>query len=417
MLNAQQYWFGYFLEAFNINIMTNPGQYSPEKAADEASLMRGKIENREAKTYGEAEQLVEKEQVLSVDDIKKYTEELKKKIELAKAQVGWNVGKKVRDRESLIAEARANGALFQPAQEALEYFTAMRDLGSLSDPEDVKKLEEIQATVDSLEKQRLEINKNLESLESVPAVLEKVHEKALGEDVERTTDKEYEKAHEQLDPQIDQLWGSILQLASEKNIFWGEKEKQQKEVEADWSRIKDFFGAAMRMLDKPQFATALMEIFYRSGNTVELKEKLSAARKSLGMFSGKEKAAIDFILSKTNEFQWHEHAIDRLAGIDRTLKSKDDEQSALAEQYKNTIFSSWDAQDRINELTGDSKGSRLPASLFFRLRDYRIAIDGTGVDRNNLLNSTAASIFDKITGGERNSKYIYKNPRENTEQK
>lgn len=108
--------------------MTNPGQYSPEKAIGEASLMKEKMEKGEAKTYDEAQLLIEKEQVLSVEDIKKYTEELKKKVELAKAQVGWNVEKKVRDRETLIAEARTNDMLFQPAQEALEYFTAMRDL-------------------------------------------------------------------------------------------------------------------------------------------------------------------------------------------------------------------------------------------------------------------------------------------------
>ena len=160
---------------------------------------------------------VEPEQALSVGDIKKQAEDLRAKVEAAKAQREKDVEQKLTDRETLIAEAKRNEELLATVQETLEYFTSMQEFGELKDHADIKKLEEFKTLVASLEKQRLEIDKKVDLIESGPEVLEKLYDVATQENVQRTVKKEFEEASKQLNPQIDQLAKSIKDLAEKKD--------------------------------------------------------------------------------------------------------------------------------------------------------------------------------------------------------
>ena len=346
----------------------NPERYTPEEAMEEASRMKSKIESGEAKTYDEAEQLVGTEQVLSVGDIKRYVEDLKAKVEMAKAQREKDVEQKLTDREALIGEAKTNDELLRTAQEALEYFTSMQELGELKDPADVKKLEEVKTLVASLEKQRLEIDKTIGVIEDRPEILEKLYDAAKKEDVERTINKESEKTHEQLDPQIDGLGQSIKSLAERKDSLWRQKERQEEEVSAAWNKINGSFARAKNMLgDKSRFGYALDESLRQARTPEEIQQRLSAARKELGMFKGKEKAAIDFVLARTQEFEEYNRALGVSSSLEQQLESAKTEETALAEQYKTIVLGSWEAQNKINELTGHPHAIDLSFKLSFRL--------------------------------------------------
>src|SRR3989344_1943840 len=120
----------------------------------------------------------------------------------------------------------------------------MQKLGGRKDPADIKKLEEFKTLVDSLEKQRLEIDKKIGVIESGPKVLEKLYDAAKQEDVERTVKKEIEQAREQLNPQIDQLAKSIKDLAEKKDSLWRQEERQKEKVSAAWKKISISFARA-----------------------------------------------------------------------------------------------------------------------------------------------------------------------------
>lgn len=411
----------------------SPERYSPEKAMEEASQMQEKIKSGEAKTYDEAEKLVEPEQALSVGDIKKHAEDLKAKVEAAKVQREKDVEQKLTDRETLIAEAKRNEELLTTAQETLEYFTSMQELGELKDPADVKKLEEFKTLVASLEKQRLEIVKKVDVIESRPEVLEKLYDAAKQEDVERTVKKEIEQAREQLNPQIDQLAKSIKDLAEKKDSLWRQKERQEREVSAARKKISDSFARAKDMLgEKSQFGYTLDEVLRQARTPQEIQQRLSKARKELGMFKGKEKAAVDFILSRTQEFEEYNRANSGASTLEQQLEAAKAEGAGLGEQFKTIILNSWEAQSKINELTGGAHSSDLPFDLSFRLQHHMESFadlqryeGGKQIGRykqwydanQDSKNRTLYDTWENATERARGLNLIYHNPKETKEQK
>lgn len=408
-------------------------RYTEEEAIERTSKMKEKIEKGEAGGYDEAEKLVETEQALSVEDIKKHAEDLKTKVESAKAQREKDVEQKLTDRETLIAEAKRNEELLTTAQETLEYFTSMQKLDELKDPADVKKLEEIKTLVASLEKQRLEIDKKVDVIENRPEVLGKLYDTAKQDDIERTVNKELEQAHEQLNPQIDQLAQSIKNLAERKNSLWRQKGKQEKDVSAAWNKLNDSFTRAKDMLsEKSRFGHTLYEIFRQSRTSQEIQQRLSEARKELGMFKGKEKSAADFILSKTQEFEKYNRASSSVSALEQQLEAAKAEEVGLDEQFKTIILNSWEAQSKINELTGRTYSGNLPLNLSFRLKHhiesfanlqrwesgkqvgkYKQWYDANQDPKNRTLYDTWKNVTERAGG----LNLIYHNPKETKEQK
>lgn len=349
----------------------NQERYSPEQAQEEAARMKAKMESGEASSYDEAEKLAEQENTqLSVGGLKQSAEELKAKVEAAKLQREKDVEQKISERESLIAETKQNDELLVTARETLEYFTSMQELGQL-DKADAKKLEELQTLVSSLENQRVEIEKKVATISSRPEILGKLHDAAKKEDAERTVKSLVEQSHAEFDPQIDQLATTIKDLASRDNSLWRSMERQEQATSGAWKKIGEVFNRAGNMLsEKSNFGNTLEQILRGSGSPEELLQKLSEARKSLGMFKGKEKAAIDFILAQTQAFDEYNRATEQLSSLKQQRESLKSEGSNLAEQFKATLGKSWELQEKISELGGASSGMGLPTDLWYRLEHH-----------------------------------------------
>jgi len=374
---------------------------------------------------------VEPEQTLSVGDIKKQTEDLMAKVEAAKAQREKDVEQKLTDIETLIGEEKRSEELLATAQETLEYFTSMQELGELKDHADIKKLEKFKTLVASLEKQRLEIYKKVNFIESRPEVLKKLYNAAKQEDVERTVKKEIEQVCEQLNPQIDQLAKSIKDLAEKKDSLWLQIGRQAKEVSAAWKKISDFFARANNMLGEKSLRYTLDEVLIQARTPQEIQQRLSEVRKELGTFKGKEKAAVDFILSRTQEFEEYNQANSNASALEQQLEATKAEEAGLSEQFKTIILNSWKAQSKINELT-HAHSNELPYQLSFRLKhhiesfaDIKRDEGGKQVgkynwwydDKQEYKNIIMRDIWKNATEGAGGSDLIYQNPKETKEQK
>ena len=374
---------------------------------------------------------VEPEQTLSVGDIKKQTEDLMAKVEAAKAQREKDVEQKLTDIETLIGEEKRSEELLATAQETLEYFTSMQELGELKDHADIKKLEKFKTLVASLEKQRLEIYKKVNFIESRPEVLKKLYNAAKQEDVERTVKKEIEQVCEQLNPQIDQLAKSIKDLAEKKDSLWLQIGRQAKEVSAAWKKISDFFARANNMLGEKSLRYTLDEVLIQARTPQEIQQRLSEVRKELGTFKGKEKAAVDFILSRTQEFEEYNQANSNASALEQQLEATKAEEAGLSEQFKTIILNSWKAQSKINELT-HAHSNKLPHQLSFRLKhhiesfaDIKRDEGGKQVgkynwwydDKQEYKNIIMRDIWKNATEGAGGFDLIYKNPKETKEQK
>jgi hypothetical protein len=359
-----------------------------EQAMEEASQMKQKIESGEAKTYNEAEKLVEEErvkekqveekQVFSVEDIKKYAEDLKKKVEEAKIQKDKDIEKKLLDRETLIKEAENNDKLLKEAQGVLDYFTSVDKLGGIKDPEDIKRFEEIKNTVDKLEKRQKDIDAQIAAMENNPEILGKIQEEAKKEDIERLAEEEIKKAREQFYSQIDQLVRDI-EILEEKKVFVTIEENYYRRAKSDsaYAKLRELFEQKDRMLPlQSRREISFFTIFDQSHTGKEMQQQLLTLRKKLGVFKMKEKELIDSLLSRTQEFEEFDRTQEKLTSLQQRLKELETEETSLKERYKTILLNSWEVQKKINNLTGKLSyqlPNEVSQRLYSALFDYKVS--------------------------------------------
>ncbi len=310
------------------------------------------------------------ERLPTVDDIKRAAEELKAKVAAAKAQQEKDIEQKLSEHETLIAERRRNEELLQTAQEALDYFTSIQKLGQLTDPADVRKLEEIKRLVNSLKEQGLEIDKKVVAIKDTPEIFARMVEAAEKEDVERIINKEIKQAHERLDPQIDALAKDIKSLSSERLSAWEQQKKQKEIIASARRRVANLFSRAKGMLEGKSDFTFKLEGIEHNQDPKKIKELLAKERESLGWFKGKEKAAIDFILSGTSAFEEYTRALELYSGLEKQSEAVKSLLAQLNEKFRAIILDSWEVQNRINELTALPYASDLSSALSSRLEHH-----------------------------------------------
>lgn len=308
---------------------------------------------------------------LSVGDIQRYTAELKVKVQAAQLQEEKDMEQKLTDRETLIAESRKNDELLKTAEEGLEYFTSVQELGLLRDPNDLQKLEELKILVDSLKNQQGEIDSKVAAITGQPEIYDKLLDAAEKRDREIAFQKEFERAQAELDPEIDKLARDIQNWAKEKEVRLRQKDIQDTAQRSIYGKIHELFGSARNMLKEgSSLRGVLSDISRKSSSPEEMKNLLAEARKSLGMFKGKEKAAVDFILSRVQEFEAWSKANEGLASEEQALQRMMDAEAGMQEQFKTIILKAWEAQNKINEFTDkDSEYRTLPYALKKRLDD------------------------------------------------
>lgn len=308
---------------------------------------------------------------LSVGDIQRYTEELKAKVQAAQLQKEKDIEQKLTDRETLIAESRGNDALLNTAEEGLEYFTSVQELGLLTDPDDLRKLEDLKVLVDSLKEQSGEIEKKITAIAGQPEIFSKLYDAAEKKNRESDVQKEVERAHAEFDPQVDKLAHDIQNWGREKELILRLKDTQDTAQRSARQEINKIFDNARNTLKEGSpLKSVLNGISRKSNSPEEMKDLLVSARKSLGMFKGREKATIDFILSRVQEFEAWSKANKGLVAEEGGFQKVMDAESGMQEQFRTIILKAWEAQDKINELTGkDNEYNTLPRALQKRLDD------------------------------------------------
>lgn len=389
-------------------------------------------------SQGETEQPVGQEKIPSIEDIKKIAEDLRAKVEAIKVQREKDIERKLTEDETLIAEAMRNEELLASAQETFEYFDSIQKLGELKDPADVKKLEEIEILVISLKKQRTEIDKRIGVIESSPEILSKLYDAAKQEDVERSMKKELERAYEQFNPQIDQIAQSIKTLAERKNDLWSQRKKQEKEISIVWKKIHDdsFEHAKSILSEKSRFEDVLDKIFRQAQTPQEIQQQLSEAREELGIFKGKEKAAVDFIILRIQKFsEEYDKANSNVSALEQQIEMAKAEETDLCEQFKTVILNSWEAQNKINGLAEKphSSSDALPINLNYRLKHHmesfadvqRYGEGGKQVGKyrgwdtatQDPKNGYLYNIWKKMTTSAGGFDFIYRNPKETAKER
>jgi len=328
-------------------------RYSPEEADEEASQMQKKVKSGEARSYDQAELMVEREKSrLSVEGIRGYTQELKSKIEATKVERAKHIEQKIQDREGLIKEAQTTSTLLEEAQEALDYYMTIRDLGEVKDPKDVARLEELEKLVSSLEIQSHDIDDRIESISNQPEILGKLHDKAKAEDLEIKSKNVFEQGKTELLPQIDQVFEKIKNLTGEREFLSKRFERNEQELKVAQRYLDSIIDNVKEMLRQQGKGDLLSELDALLENNHQASAKYNrivAMRQELGMFKGKEKAALDKLIAAKREFDALDEKQVEATSVQDVFKKLKQSLKEAAEQYREVILKGWDIDEQLKE--------------------------------------------------------------------
>lgn len=332
----------------------NPERYSPEEAAEEASQMQKKVKSGEARSYDQAELIVEREKSkLSVGGIRAYTQELKTKIEDQKRERARHIEGKILDREELIKEAQTTVTLLGEAKEAFDYYTTMRDLEELKDPQDVARLKELKKLVSSLEIQLQDIEGRIERITNRPEIFEKLQDRAAAEDLERKLKDMFEKGKAELLPQIKQVFEKIKRLAVSCEFLSKKEESNESELMAAQRGLNKVFDPVeneLRKHGKGELLAGLDEAKRNNPRASALYKRIVVMRLELGWFMGKEKAALDRLIAAKGKFDTLDEQQKEVANIQDRFKRFKSDRTEVAQQYRDIILKGWDIDEKLQEL-------------------------------------------------------------------
>jgi hypothetical protein len=303
----------------------------------------------------------------------KAAEDLKAKIESAKQQKERDIEQKISERESLISEDRKNNELLCVANETLDYFESMAELGNL-DEVDKAKLEELRLTVQSLGDQRIDIERRIEVISNNPDINSRMHDAANKEDIEFTANSIFEQACLELEPRIDNIVEAINAIAARRKLSEEMRQMSRVNVSAQWDEIGKTIDYSKKILNsRSDFGSEIDNAYRSSSRPEELIQKLSTEKDKLGMFKGKEKAAIDHILKQERLFENFNNANERLNDLEKEKSGLEGEMNDLAVELKDIIKNSWEEQNKIMDLLGRPGSNNLPSHLHNRL--------GSGIEK------------------------------------
>jgi hypothetical protein len=312
---------------------------------------------------------------LSIDSISRVADDLKKRIEDGQRLKEENLNKQLSNRETLILEQKNNDELILKAQEAVDYFGSLDqanlDLLNDQDKEQLKNLKEI---LDSLEKQRQTIDEKINAISDNPEVFSKVYDSAVEEDKTFKAKKQYKETVKQLESEIDNLINEIKGVV--------EKTEKQKTLSEIIYREKDNLVDSINALFRTAINMAknaknnIMDIGGRVyDENKDLAAELSDLRKKLGIFDGKDKAAIDFLLAKKDKFNDCREKIKEYKNLEDEIW---EDKKGLVEKYKEIIEKAIEADKNFPD--SDNQTSFI---LWSKMRNYGI----NNKDHYNLINN------------------------------
>jgi hypothetical protein len=344
---------------------------------------------------------------ITAEALRQQMEQLKAKVAAAGVRKSQDIHKRISDRESLIVEGRKNDELTAQAKETLAYFTSMRESGQLQDSEDIKKLEELTALVNSLEKKSSGIERTFNDISTMPEVLTTLHEAANKEnaegdkkEVEKRVNNIMEQAHKEFDPQIDQLAKDVGILDQDARL----SEKTKRDLE-EWLRpaetnIKNTIEEHRKLLsDKSDLRLGVDRDWIESKTAAAFKQKLEGHRDSLGWFGRKDKDVINSLLEKTTSlFKNFDDAKERLANTERHIKNEETREKELEERFNAILAETWKVTEQLKKLTGRPEfENQLAWQLSSRMRGYmeRLAWWHQSTD-NKVVSNRLFNKFSKV---------------------
>lgn len=308
---------------------------------------------------------------LTVDGLQRVTEALRLRVEAARNEQVRDVKQKVADRETLIGEERKNDELMHAAEKSLAYYKSLDALGDLPENERAQ-LQKLRDIVTSLDAESARIRKRADALSALPAVNERLVDKATSEDATRAREKDTREAHEKLDPEIDAIMQEIQTIARRKRELWGQKTQKEGVVQSRWGAIVRVFDSAKSQLgSKFEFRDILDTLLHGNPAPESLQRALREQRHSLGRWGKrKEKAAIDQILRDENIFSQCTQAFAERDAITQQIDALQKNVDHIAERYRDVMLRAWKVQSRVNEETEQPYADDLPSSLAHRLQSH-----------------------------------------------
>ncbi|OGN08939.1 MAG: hypothetical protein A3C61_02695 [Candidatus Yanofskybacteria bacterium RIFCSPHIGHO2_02_FULL_39_10] len=292
----------------------------------------------------------------TAEDLDRLKKELEQKIEDEKVRHAKDIDQKIVDRQSLISQLKENDGLLKETRKILDGYR------KLNDPDSVSKVEELESLVGSLEKKAEEMNQQVESISNIPDVLLKLQSEALGEDYRIEANKLLKEFYE-AQYIVAKLTGEIKTLSQEKptdNSSW-ESSIAGKKRDAERSRgeVKKVFDDVLREFNNSEFAVALLDIFNKSKTWDEIKQQMEEKKKSLGLFKGKEKKAIEAIVhdgelyfrnfeAAQKEAITSQKTLDDMVGGQK--QRKEDKLAELSGKYRDAVLKGWEIENRCVEL-------------------------------------------------------------------
>lgn len=295
---------------------------------------------------------------LTVEAIRAERDALEKKIEEARVIKDKDIAQKLSGRESLIGEAVRNDELILAIRDTIEYYRAMKTLGELRDPDDIKKLEEYENTEKGLVEREAEIKGRIFKIARHPEVKEKLTAGREKEAAARKEEKRAKETKERLEREADILAEEIIKTAERKLAVADELKEMETKNEKARQKVRKIIEDTRNRLGEKSLPDVWNALYIQSGETTaDFLERLEKKSGTLRFWRGKEKAAIDFItVTKRDEL---EAAYQAEEAYKKAYKTWDEIRRAdvdrLAEQLRSIIKGgselsrdvSWQLRNRI----------------------------------------------------------------------
>jgi len=238
---------------------------------------------------------------LTLDGLQRASEELRQKVAEMETQKKKHIETQISEHDALIEEARKRQTLSDKANDTVEYFRAVNENGLL-DEEGKAKLKELEKQVVSIESDLGHINNRIKSIYEQPEIGTRIVESAEMEKSARTAEEAYEKAVKELELETDKLEEVIINHAQQTEDIKHKIYENGAVVRETGAIVYNILNDARGVLrNKPAMKNEL--IYHGSESPRELIARLKQRRKELGLFQGREKAAIDLVLKHEKEFE------------------------------------------------------------------------------------------------------------------
>lgn len=287
-------------------------------------------------------------QSITAEDLRKKREDLEARVAAVKKQREEDIAKQLKDREGMIAEDTRLIPLLEEAEGTLEYFETQNQQGLFTDEKDIAELENLRTLVSSLREQKDATLQKYEAIMSNPDVYEKVWEEAHGEKMSREFKEKRETAAREIQKRVNEIANAIEQLSSQREFAYSELKAKEGALDSARGALKKIIDEACRSLGSGEWRTSEFLKDLRTPNTYgECITGIEQYRKKLGLFKGKEKAAVDYVLRERHKFGEADKKAEELNKARQYLETLNAQVDQLAEQYKTLLLEAWAKENEI----------------------------------------------------------------------